>query len=304
MKRALILGAVIGAGLLAMTVLGQQPPTPPPGAPRFTFPPVEVIEKIADNLYRIPGGGGSSAVWVRHDGVLLVDTKVQGNGPKLLELIRTVTDKPVTHIINTHTHSDHTGSNSFFPARVEVIAQENTGNNMARLDAFKTEDGKVGLPDRTFKDKLTLFKGKDAVDLYYFGPAHTDGDAIVVFRSARVMHAGDIFAAKAQPTIDARNGGNGIAYGETIAKAVARIKNVDKVITGHSDVMTWQDFVNYGEFNRLFLQVARDSLKAGKTPEQAMNDFVLPEKFKDYTLTGVRWGPAGNFPELYAELQQ
>ena len=310
MKRTLILGSVIVAGLVTMTVVGQQ--APPPGAPAAGGGPraggggnpVGMIEKIADNLYRIPGAGGHSAVWVRSDGVLLVDTKLANNGQSLTDQIRSVTDKPITHIVNTHTHGDHTGSNMFFPASVEIVTQVNTKTNMEKLEAFKSETGKVGLPDRTFKDKLTLFRGRDAVDLYYFGAAHTNGDAIVVFRAARVAHAGDMFPAKAQPLLDVNNGGSGLTYDATIAKAFKGIRNVDRVITGHSNVFSWQEFSEYGEFNRLFLQHARDSLAAGKTPEQAMIDFKLPAKFEGYALAPTRGGPAGNFTILFGELQK
>ena len=126
----------------------------------------------------------------------------------------------------------------------------------------------------------------------------------MVFRNARVMHSGDAFANKAQPFIDGGNGGSGIAYGETLGKAAKGIPNVTTVIPGHSAVTTWQDFVDFGEFNRLFLEHARASLKAGKTPDQAMMDFKLPEKFKGYSLTGGRGGPGGNFNVLYMELKQ
>lgn len=301
MKRPLVLGTIVASGLLAITVFGQQ--AAPPGAPPvFRFPPIASIEKVAENLYRIPGAGGNSAVFVRGDGVLIVDTKLKDNGQALLDQIKTVTDKPVTHIVNTHTHGDHTGSNSFFPASVEIVTQANTKTNMEKLPDFQTATGKVGLPDRTYQDKLTLFSGKESVDLYYFGAAHTNGDSFVVFRNARVMHAGDAFAQKGVPLIDVNNGGSGVAWGETLGKAAAGIKNVDKVITGHSDVMTWQDFVDYGEFNRLFLDHARKSLAAGKTAEQAMTELKLPEKFSGYTLTSTRGGPGGNVAVIYAEL--
>jgi hypothetical protein len=119
------------------------------------------------------------------------------------------------------------------------------------------------------------------------------------------MHAGDVFATKGQPLIDGANGGSGVAYPETIRKAVAGIKNVDIVITGHSNTtMKWQDFVDYGEFNRLFLEHAQASLKAGKTAEQAMADLKLPDKFKDYNIAGGRGGPGGNFNVIYQELQK
>jgi cyclase len=303
MKRPIVLGTIVGLGVTAMTVFGQapQPNAPAANAPRF--PPIESIETIATNLYRITGEGGNSAVFVRGDGVLLVDTKLANNGQALLDQIKKVTDKPITHIVNTHTHGDHTGSNSFFPARVEIVTQENTSANMAKMPAFQAADGKVGLPDRTFKDKMTLFSGKESVDLYYFGAAHTNGDAFVVFRDARVMHAGDLFATKGLPLLDVNNGGSGVAIGDTIAKAAAGIKNVDRVITGHSDTMVWQDFVDYGEFNRLFLEHAKASLAAGKTPEQAAADLKLPAKFSSYNLTG-RGGPAGNLTVIYGELKK
>jgi cyclase len=302
MKRALVLGSVVGFGVVAIAV-GQAPQQNAPAGNAPRFPPIESIETVAPNLYRITGEGGNSAVFVRDDGVLLVDTKLANNGQALLDQIKKVTNKPVTHIVNTHTHGDHTGSNAFFPASVEIVTQENTATNMKKMEAFQSADGKVGLPDRTFKDKMTLFKGKESVDLYYFGAGHTNGDAFVVFRDARVMHAGDIFATKGLPLLDVNNGGSGVAIGATLAKAAAGIKNVDKVITGHSDNMTWADFVDYGEFNRLFLDHAKASLAAGKTPEQAAADLKLPAKFSAYNLTG-RGGPAGNIGIIYNELKK
>ena len=112
-----------------------------------------------------------------------------------MDQVRSVTDKPVTTIINTHTHGDHTGSNEFFPASVEVVAQENTKTNMEKMDAFKGDKAQF-LPDKTYKDKLTLNSGADRIDLYYFGAGHTNGDSIVVFPALRVAHAGDLFARK------------------------------------------------------------------------------------------------------------
>lgn len=315
MRRVTVLGFVLVSGAIALAVgLAAQQPAGQGGREGgqgrgggrgFNFPPVGTIEKVAVNLYTIPGQGGNTAVFVTGSGVVLVDTKLANNGQAILDQVKTVTDKPVSHIINTHTHGDHTGSNDFFPASVEIVTQENTAANMQKLPAFQEESKKHGLPDKTFKSKMTLLKGKESIDLYYFGPAHTNGDAFVVFRNLRVMHAGDVFATKGQPLIDGLNGGSGVDYPETIRKAVSSIKNVDVVITGHSNsTMKWQDFVDYGEFNRLFLEHAKASLQAGKTAEQAMADFKLPEKFKDYNITGGRGGPGGNFNAIYQELQK
>jgi hypothetical protein len=203
MKRALLLGLLVGISAAVMSLGAQQAP----GGGREGgqgrgrgpgFPPVSAPEKVADNLYMIPGQGGNTAAFITSDGVVIVDTKLANNGQAILDQLKTVTDKPVTHIINTHTHGDHTGSNDFFPASVDIVTQENTAANMKKMPAFQEESKKHGLPDRTFKDKMTILKGKDAIDLYYFGAAHTNGDAFVVFRNIRVMHAGDVFANKGQ----------------------------------------------------------------------------------------------------------
>ena len=141
------------------------------------------------------GQGGNTAVFITAKGVVLVDTKNPNNGQGILDQVKTVTDKPITHIINTHTHADHTGSNAFFPATVEIVTHENTAANMAEDEELRRGDAtKHGLPDRTYKDKLTVLDGNDAIDLYYFGPAHTNGDTFVVFRNLRLMHPGDAFA--------------------------------------------------------------------------------------------------------------
>ena len=310
MKRVFVLGVIVAAGVTA-AVSAQQPAAGQGreggrGAAGRGGPPpvVGMIQKVAENLYMIPGAGGNTAVYVTAKGVVLVDTKNPNNGEGILAQVKSVTDRPVTHIINTHTHGDHNGSNVFFPATVEIVTHENTAANMKKMPAFQDAANKHGLPDRTYNDRQTVLSGNDAIDLYYFGNAHTNGDSFVVFRNLRVMHAGDVFPGKQQPFIDRGNGGSGVAYGETIGKAAGGIKSVERVITGHSTVMTWQDFVDYGEFNRLMLSHARESLKMGKSAEQAMMDFKLPEKFTGYNVApGGRGGAAGNFGTLYEELK-
>ena len=142
-------------------------------------------------------------MFITANGVVLVDTKNPNNGQLILDQIKTVTDKPITHIINTHTHGDHNGSNIFFPATVEVVTQENTQANMAEdAGRSRTPRTRTACPTARSSDRLTLLSGNDAIDLYYFGAAHTNGDAIVVFRNARVAHTGDMFASKGQPLID------------------------------------------------------------------------------------------------------
>lgn len=235
------------------------------------------VEKVKDNLYvlttsspadRATFSGGNVAVFITEAGVVLVDTKLAAWGDTLLDRIKSVTNKPVTTIINTHTHGDHTGNNDRFGANVESIVHENTKANMARMDAFKGDKAQF-LPKRTYKDKATIGRGRDQVDLYYFGAGHTNGDTFVVFPALRVVHTGDMFAWKGAPFIDRSNGGSGVEMPRTLEQAIAGIKNVDTVIPGHSPVTTWKDLQEFQRFTSELLTATQAAMKAGKSADEA-----------------------------------
>ena len=292
MKRVLVLSSIVVAAMVAVAgraLVAQQPPAEPK---------VAAIEKVKDNLYMVTGGGGNTAVFVTANGVVLVDTKLADWGQPIMDQVKTVTDKPVTHIINTHTHGDHVGSNEFFPASVEIVAHANVTASMQKMPQFADPAKKHAFPDKTYTDKMTVLGGAEAIDLYHFGPGHTNGDSFVVFRALKVMHAGDMFAAKGVPFIDRNNGGNGVAYPDTLAKAAAGIKDVETVIPGHSPVTTWAAFVEYGEFMKAVVAAATEAKKAGKTAEQGAAEMKLPDAFKDYAVTRAKDG----FTAIYADL--
>src|SRR5689334_25388923 len=172
MKRAMTLGLVLAAGALGI-VKAQQPAA--------DAPKVIDVEKVKDNLYVLRGGGGNTAVFITAAGVTVVDAKNPGWGKPILDKIKTITPKPVTTLINTHTHGDHVSGNVEFPATVDVITQENTKTNMMKMIPNSTADDQKppaktifqehngqGLPKRTFKDKMTIGSGNDLVELYYF----------------------------------------------------------------------------------------------------------------------------------------
>ena len=288
MRRGLVLGVLITIGTLSMAVTAHQAPAQ--SGPSAAALDATKIEKVKDNLYMITGSspanrdafsGGNTAVFITDAGVTIVDTKLAGWGQVILDKIKTVTSKPVTTIINTHTHGDHTGSNTFFGTTVDVVTHANTAANMAKMDPFKGENAKF-LPKKTFADTLTIGSGKDRIDLYYFGPAHTNGDTWVVFPALRVMHTGDIFAWKDAPTLDANNGGSGVAYAATLGKAIAAVKNVDTLIVGHSPLRTIPELKEYQQFMTDFVAQAQAAKKAGKTVDEASASINLNAKYKDY----------------------
>jgi len=200
-----------------------------------------------------------------------------------------VTDKPVSMIINTHSHPDHIGSNDYFPASVEKVTHENTRKWMAANP--RVASNAAVMPTKTFSDTMTLGRGKDRIDLYYFGAGHTNGDAFVVFPSVRAMAAGDIFAWKMAPLIDPMAGGSVLALPDTLEKAIKGIKNVDIVIEGHGDVNTWSGLREYTQFSRALL----DAAKAGmgkRTAEEIAADLrpKFPVFTKDELLTDLEYG--------------
>ena len=128
-SRGMVLAGLIISGFSFTSVAYQQP--------RASMPD---IEEVATDLYLLAASwppvdrwtGGNTAVFVTESGVVLVDTKLPGYGQDIIDQVKTVTDKPITMIINTHTHFDHSGSNTEFPSSVVFVAHENTRANMAR----------------------------------------------------------------------------------------------------------------------------------------------------------------------------
>jgi glyoxylase-like metal-dependent hydrolase (beta-lactamase superfamily II) len=309
MTRATVLGTLVAAGALSLTVAAYQQPQ--------QGPRVVEVEKLKDNLFvlRGQGGGGNTGVFVMANGVAVVDTKNPGWGQPILDEIKKLTPKPVTLIINTHTHGDHVSGNVEFPPTVDIVVHENTAANMKKMvgpgakpgtppppSIFEQNKGR-GLPKRTFKDRMTIGSGADAIDVHYFGRGHTNGDAWILFRALRVVHAGDIFSGKNLPLLDANNGGSGVEIGDTLAKAHSALsKSADTIITGHSTQATMNDLQEYAQFNRDFLAAAQAARKAGQSPEEAAKAWTMPAKYAGYA------APQGNrlqanFQVIYNELK-
>ena len=284
MKRLIVLGLVLASGGASMRLAAFQQPA---------APMVVEVDKIKDNLYVMKGGGGNSAVFVGSDGVTVVDTKNPGWGKPLLEKIQSVTSKPVIRIINTHTHGDHVSGNVDFPANVDVVVHENTRTGMEQMKPvtglaappagptiFQRNEGR-GLAKTTFKTKMTIGKDADRIDLYYFGRAHTGGDAFVVFRALNVMHAGDAFHTKDLPIMDANNGGSGVDFPKTLANAFAGVKGITTVINGHHPkTTTMAELKTQGEFVAEFVRYVQAGKKAGKSVDAIAAGWKTPARFK------------------------
>ena len=273
---------------------------------------------VRDVLYNLWGGGANTVALIDeiNGGVVLVDTKRPGWGAALRAAVAQVTDLPVTTIITTTAHPDHAGANADFPEVPLIIAHENTRANLDRAGGQNA----AGRPTTTFADRFTLLEDLDRIELHYFGPAHTDGDIVVVFPEKQTAYLGALFPEKAVPAIDRANGGSGVAFPETLAKAAAAIDGVTRVITGRgprpftyagrgprADVerraagrMSWDDLEEYADFTREFLAAVETAFRAGRSAGDAAADLRLPARYADY---GTEHAQA-TVEAIYAELEQ
>jgi len=303
MTRGTVLSALVAAGVLSISVeaIQQGRGTAPRMEGLLQQPQgawkegrVAKIEKLRDNVYRILNTGSNCTAFVTDAGVLLVESGYPGWGHEILARLKEVTDKPITMVINTHVHVDHAAANPELGVaqNIEFVAHEVTKANMMKepcsslsgpgaggCNAFKGENAKY-LPTRTFKDKLSLKHGNLQVELSYYGRGHTGGDIVVLFPELRLAHIGDLLGWPGVPRVMPEDGGSMVDFPDTLQKAQAAIRNVDTVITGHTTLMPWQNWVDVKEFLRIYVDQVKAAQKAGKTVDEAIASLKWPERFK------------------------
>jgi len=259
-------------------------------------PPGRVVEAyfLSNEVYFLTNGRSNALGVVTADGIVLLDAMAAGWGPAVLDKLQGLTDMPVTAIINTHAHEDHAGADAEYPEAAQIVIHENSRRRLARSAG-------AGKTFKTFSDHMPVTVGKRTLHVYYFGKGHTDGDAIVVIPDIKAAYVGDLFAEKALPIVDPASGGSALALPETLARAVREITGVARVITGHGrwpgskpntgglqGWYTWNDFREYAEFTRKFVDAVTAGWKNGRTSEQVASELRMPEKYKDYRLDGAK----------------
>jgi glyoxylase-like metal-dependent hydrolase (beta-lactamase superfamily II) len=213
------------AGIGVWLAWAQNPPQP------------LTLQKVTDNLYVIIGDGGNTAFMPTSDGVILVDDKFAADGPNIVAKVKSVTDKPIRYVLNTHQHGDHTGGNeALLAANAEIVIHKNARANMVT--------GKMpGLPHITFTDESQVFLGGKEVVARHLGNGHTNGDAVIYFPSEKVVHTGDLFVVGA-PYCDANSGGSLKEWDKTVQK-ILDTYDFDTVIPGHGPVSKREDLVKW-----------------------------------------------------------
>lgn len=212
--------------------------------------------KVAEGLYMLEGAGGNIGVSVGEDGIIVVDDQYAPLTPKIQEAIAKISPKPIKFVLNTHWHGDHVGGNeNLAAAGAVIIAHDNVRKRMSTEQFIEIMKRKVepspakALPIVTFTNDITLhFNGED-IRIIHVDPTHTDGDSIVVFPRAKVVHMGDCYMTISYPFADLSSGGSFDGFITTTDKVVGMTDNTFKIIPGHgplsnkAEIKAWHDMV-------------------------------------------------------------
>jgi len=239
------------------------------------------VQKLSDNIYMLIGQGGNIGVSAGDDSVFIIDDQYAPLTPKIISAIKTISDKPIKYVVNTHYHEDHTGGNeNLAKLGTTIIAHDNVRKRL------ENDNPMEALPVITFSDKLSVYINGEQVLVFHLDNAHTDGDSMLYFVSSNVLHTGDIYFNSMYPYIDLDSGGTVNGYIEAIKQVLIVIDDETKIIPGHgalSNKKEYQDFLN-------MLVILKNNtlaeIEAGKTEDEVAANTYLTKTYDDL---GYSW---------------
>ena len=267
------------------------------------FDKVEIkTTRLTQNLYLLECEGGNIGVSAGDDGVFVIDDQFAPLTARILAAIKAISDKPVRLMINTHWHFDHTGGNeNFGKAGVVIVAQDNVRKRLLTktpIDFFKSAYGPApaaGLPVLTFKDTVSFHLNGDEAVAIHAPNAHTDGDAIIHFKNANVVHMGDTYFNGLYPFID--TGTNGSVKGMiAAAERVLQITDdTSKIIPGHGPLSNKAELKAYRDMLAKVHANVAAMVKAKKTLAQV----IAAKPTKEFD---EKWGNGFLKPDQFVEI--
>lgn len=241
--------------------------------------------KVTDNLYMLQGMGGNIAALVGPDGILIVDDDYKTVSEKLRDALKTLGAASPKFIFNTHWHGDHTEGNQFFGRESIIVAQTNVRQRLSQINTILGSKSKpyeaFALPMITYTESMSIHFAGEEVRAVYFPNGHTDGDSVIFFKKANVVHLGDDFFVGRFPFIDTDNGGSVTGLTRNIAALIKEIPADAKLIPGHGGLSTIDDLKAFHAMLVETTKIVEDAMKQKKTLDE-IKKAGLPEKFKTW----------------------
>ncbi len=240
---------------------------------------IQELEHVAvtDDVWMISGMGGNVGVLRTGEGTVIVDTMtftLQGNA--IRKLAEELTGEPVSMIINTHYHLDHTHGNPAFEPGTRVVSTARTLEHLEKRDAWYWKDQAAHLlPNETFDTDQTLELGNKTIRLLHPGRGHTDGDLVALFVEDRVVHTGDLFFNRRYPNIDLEAGGSVQQWGNTLDRVFPLA--FDQVIPGHGPVASRRGLRQFQRFIRQLAEAGVEAAAKGRSLEEMIRHADLSE---------------------------
>jgi cyclase len=308
------------AVLLSLPLAAQTPAPPraptPAAAAHHDRAPADVfrVKPLGNDVYALYGRGGNVGFFVGPEAVTVVDSQFKDMAPGIVAEIKKVTEKPIKFLVNTHHHGDHTGGNEVFRQFAIIVAHDNVRVRMlgspaaiqrdypALLEAAKKAGnadrakflqeqidwaGKVKVdeiaaPILTYDSELRIHPGgEETIQVWHLPPAHTDGDSVVFFERAKVLHMGDDFFNGIIPFIDVRGGGSARGYLAMVDAVIARVPADVVIIPGHGEVTDLAGLKRFRQYIADLLDAAAKAKAAGKSKEDFVKEIDLPS-YKDF----------------------
>ncbi|HEY8227094.1 MAG TPA: MBL fold metallo-hydrolase [Pyrinomonadaceae bacterium] len=256
--------------------------------------------KVAGNVYMLEGAGGNIGVSVGTDGILIVDDQFAPLADKIKAALKTLGEGKLKFVLNTHWHGDHTGGNPVFGPEAPIIAQDNVRKRLSteqRSEFFKHTTPpapKEALPVITFDESLSVHFNGEEIKVIHFPQGHTDGDSVIFFTTANVVHMGDDFFAGRFPFVDLESGGSVAGLIKNIGDIMPKLPADVKLIPGHGPISTLDDLKQYHQMLLTTSDIVRKKMSARKTLEQIKKE-GFPEEWKS-------WGTGFISTDLWIEI--
>src|SRR5215813_3511490 len=316
LPEALVLAILVSIPSALFAQATPEPAKTPVSAEHHDRQPQDIfrVKPLSGGVYALYGRGGNVGFFVGPDAVLVIDSQFKDIAPGIVAEIKKVSEKPIKFLINTHHHGDHVGGNEVFRQFAMILAHDNVRNRMladpaniqrdypARLEdakkagnaelakfladqiewAKKVKVEEIPAPIVTYDSELRIHMGDETIQIWHLPPAHTDGDSVVYFEKAKVLHMGDDFFNKSIPFIDVRSGGSAKGYLVALDKVMARVPPDATVIPGHGEVSDLAGLKAFRQYIAELLDTARKAKAAGRSKEDFVKEADLPA-YKDYT---------------------